>query len=164
MRRARPARVARIPSTASLFGERRRHQPLRQPFAPGDPLPFWVGHRHVDAHHLYDLDVDPSEDEDLVGTRTETEMLDVDVRVMALGGGRVRIWGQVLPPSERSEKGTLPADVVLTHPSYDFVSRPTNALGEFTFESVPEDDYTLIVATGDERLLVERLPARAGRT
>jgi arylsulfatase A-like enzyme len=50
---------------------------LRQPFAPGDRLPFWVGHGCVDAHHLYDLDVDPNEDEDRTGTAAEREMIDL---------------------------------------------------------------------------------------
>jgi arylsulfatase A-like enzyme len=50
---------------------------IRQPFAPGDRLPFWVGSGCVDAHHLYDVAVDPSEDEDLVGTRVEDEMIEL---------------------------------------------------------------------------------------
>jgi hypothetical protein len=50
---------------------------LRQPFQPGDRLPFWVDGRCVDQHHLYDLDVDPTEDEDRVGTRSEREMIDL---------------------------------------------------------------------------------------
>jgi hypothetical protein len=50
---------------------------IRQPFAPGDRLPFWVGGACVDAHHLFDVDVDPSEDQDLVGTRAERESLDL---------------------------------------------------------------------------------------
>ncbi|HEY1740398.1 MAG TPA: sulfatase-like hydrolase/transferase, partial [Acidimicrobiia bacterium] len=50
---------------------------IRQPFAPGDRLPFWVGAGCVDAHHLYDLDVDPFEDEDLVGTGAEDEMVEM---------------------------------------------------------------------------------------
>ncbi|HEX5614239.1 MAG TPA: sulfatase-like hydrolase/transferase [Acidimicrobiia bacterium] len=50
---------------------------IRQPFAPGDRVPFWVGRGCVDAHHLFDLDVDPDESEDLVGTRLEREMLDL---------------------------------------------------------------------------------------
>ncbi len=50
---------------------------IRQPFAPGDRVPFWVGRGCVDVHHLYDLDVDPSEDEDLAGTQREGEMLEL---------------------------------------------------------------------------------------
>ena len=50
---------------------------IRQPFEPGDRLPFWVGRGCVDSHHLFDLDVDPSEDEDLVGTRAERDMLEL---------------------------------------------------------------------------------------
>jgi hypothetical protein len=40
---------------------------IRQPFAPGDRLPFWVGHGAVDAHFLFDLADDPGEDENLAG-------------------------------------------------------------------------------------------------
>jgi hypothetical protein len=50
---------------------------IRQPFAPGDRLPFWASGRAVDRHHLYDLDDDPAEDHDLAGTGIETEMLDM---------------------------------------------------------------------------------------
>jgi arylsulfatase A-like enzyme len=36
---------------------------IRQPYQPGDMLPFWVGGRHVDRHFLFDVDVDPDEQE-----------------------------------------------------------------------------------------------------
>jgi arylsulfatase A-like enzyme len=50
---------------------------IRQPFRPGDHLPMWVGRSCVDAHHLYDLDVDPDEDENLVGTSVEREIIEL---------------------------------------------------------------------------------------
>lgn len=52
---------------------------IRQPFAPGDPLPFWAGGaRNVGRHHLYDLDVDPDETENRAGEpSTEAEMVDL---------------------------------------------------------------------------------------
>lgn len=50
---------------------------IRQPFAAGDALPFWVGRANVGQHHCYDLDLDPDEHENRVGERTETEMLDL---------------------------------------------------------------------------------------
>jgi arylsulfatase A-like enzyme len=50
---------------------------IRQPFEPGDALPFWAGTTCVDQHHCYDVDNDPNENEDLVGTRVEREMLDL---------------------------------------------------------------------------------------
>jgi hypothetical protein len=50
---------------------------IRQPFAPGDRLPFWAGQDCVDSHHLFDLDVDPFEDENLVGTKQEREMVEL---------------------------------------------------------------------------------------
>jgi arylsulfatase A-like enzyme len=40
---------------------------IRQPFAPGDRLPLWVGHGAVDAHFLFDLAEDPGEEENLAG-------------------------------------------------------------------------------------------------
>jgi arylsulfatase A-like enzyme len=40
---------------------------LRQPFAPGDLLPYWVGRGIEGKHHLYDLDVDPDEAENRAG-------------------------------------------------------------------------------------------------
>ncbi len=51
---------------------------IRQPFMPGDLLPFWAANdRIVDDHHLYDLDVDPDEQEPRSGGAMETEMLDL---------------------------------------------------------------------------------------
>jgi hypothetical protein len=40
---------------------------IRQPFAPGDRIPFWVGHHAVDTHFLFDLDNDPGENENRAG-------------------------------------------------------------------------------------------------
>ena len=45
---------------------------IRQPFGPGDPVPYWAAARFT-GNHLFDLSVDPGEDEDLAGTRRETE-------------------------------------------------------------------------------------------
>jgi hypothetical protein len=50
---------------------------IRQPFEPGDRVPFWAGRGCVDTHFLFDLDVDPAEDENLAGTRQEREMTDL---------------------------------------------------------------------------------------
>jgi arylsulfatase A-like enzyme len=50
---------------------------IRQPFAPGDRLPFWVGHNSVDAHFLFDLGDDPEENENLAGTSVESDMVEV---------------------------------------------------------------------------------------
>jgi arylsulfatase A-like enzyme len=54
---------------------------IRQPFAPGDHLPFWVGHGAVDTHFLFDLGEDPGEDRNLSGGGSgavaEAEMLEL---------------------------------------------------------------------------------------
>ena len=50
---------------------------IRQPFEPGDRLPYWARNPPVGEHHLFDLDVDPGEDEDLVGTAVERELIDL---------------------------------------------------------------------------------------
>ena len=50
---------------------------LRQPFAPGDLLPYWVGRGIEGQHHLYDLDVDPDEAENRAGERLEAEMTEL---------------------------------------------------------------------------------------
>ncbi len=51
---------------------------LRQPYAPGDRLPFWgAGTRHVDDHHLYDLDLDPDETENRAAERGAGEMVEL---------------------------------------------------------------------------------------
>ena len=48
---------------------------IRQPFAPGDFLPFWA-YAQFDGHHLYDVDEDAGEERDLVGTVREAEAVD----------------------------------------------------------------------------------------
>ena len=56
---------------------------IRQPFHPGDALPFWVNGGNVGQHHLYDLDVDPDERENRVGEsmqRTMDELLRTALR------------------------------------------------------------------------------------
>jgi hypothetical protein len=50
---------------------------IRQPFEPGDRLPFWVGRNTVDAHFLYDLDDDPGEDRNLVGSAVESDLVEL---------------------------------------------------------------------------------------
>lgn len=50
---------------------------LRQPFRPGDMLPFWANASCVDDHHLYDLSVDPDEQENRVGESGEAEMVEL---------------------------------------------------------------------------------------
>jgi arylsulfatase A-like enzyme len=47
-----------------------------QPFEPGDALPFWAGQVPPSDSHLFDVDVDPEEGEDRVGTTGEAEMID----------------------------------------------------------------------------------------
>jgi arylsulfatase A-like enzyme len=47
---------------------------IRQPFEPGDQLPFWAGRVAPSASYLFDTDVDPLEAENRVGTRAEDEM------------------------------------------------------------------------------------------
>jgi hypothetical protein len=50
---------------------------IRQPFAPGDRLPFWVGSNVLDAHFLFDLDEDPVEERNLVGDPAEADMVEL---------------------------------------------------------------------------------------
>ncbi len=50
---------------------------IRQPFAAGDALPFWVGRGHSGQHHLYDIDIDPDERENRRGETVEREMIDL---------------------------------------------------------------------------------------
>lgn len=50
---------------------------IRQPYGPGDRLPYWAGVHGADEHHLYDVDVDPEEAENRVGERLEAELIDL---------------------------------------------------------------------------------------
>ncbi len=49
---------------------------IRQPFVDGDLLPFWAYGARPGQHHLFDLDADPDEQGDLVGTATEKVLAD----------------------------------------------------------------------------------------
>jgi arylsulfatase A-like enzyme len=50
---------------------------IRQPFGPGDRLPFWAAGRSQ-SHHLYDVDIDPDEAENRAGeAKVERDMLDL---------------------------------------------------------------------------------------
>lgn len=46
---------------------------LRQPFQPGDLIPFW-GSGRFSGSHLYDLRDDPVEERNLVGSPRENDL------------------------------------------------------------------------------------------
>lgn len=50
---------------------------IRQPFEPGDPIPFWATGARVDDHVLYDIDRDPLETENLAGSAREKAAIDL---------------------------------------------------------------------------------------
>jgi len=50
---------------------------IRQPFAPGDMLPYWGLVGQVDDHHLYDLGDDPAAEHNLAGSRSEAQALEL---------------------------------------------------------------------------------------
>jgi hypothetical protein len=51
---------------------------LRQPFAQGDQMPIWsFGDQSVDKHYLFDITVDPNEQENRSGEKSEEEMLEM---------------------------------------------------------------------------------------
>jgi arylsulfatase A-like enzyme len=49
---------------------------ITQPFEPGDPMPFWA-YGSPQGSHLFDVDDDPGELEDLAGGKEEIELADV---------------------------------------------------------------------------------------
>jgi len=50
---------------------------IRQPFAPGDLLPFWASRPRLGEHHCFDVDEDPGEERELGGTAVERELLEL---------------------------------------------------------------------------------------
>ncbi|MGI9577890.1 MAG: sulfatase-like hydrolase/transferase, partial [Microthrixaceae bacterium] len=51
---------------------------IRQPFEPGDMLPMWAfGGVNVDRNFVFDLDVDPDEQENRTGGADEAELIDL---------------------------------------------------------------------------------------
>jgi hypothetical protein len=49
---------------------------IRQPYQPGDRLPFWVPHPPPSASHLFDVETDPGESEDRAGSPLEGERIE----------------------------------------------------------------------------------------
>jgi arylsulfatase A-like enzyme len=47
---------------------------IRQPFQPGDMLPYWSMNPRIDDHHLYKVFDDPMENENRIGEPLEKEM------------------------------------------------------------------------------------------
>ena len=67
---------------------------IRQPFAPGDLLPFWAGGGgHLGEHHLYDVSNDPTEAENRAGETGERDMIDLLRAALADGRGARRPAG-----------------------------------------------------------------------
>ena len=50
---------------------------IRQPFDRGDARPFWALGMRTGEHHLYDLAVDPAEDENRAGEPVEQHSIDL---------------------------------------------------------------------------------------
>lgn len=50
---------------------------IRQPFQPGDQLPFWSVNPPLGDHHLYCIDQDPDEKENRVGDGLEKDMIEL---------------------------------------------------------------------------------------
>ena len=50
---------------------------IRQPFEPGDTLPFWAAAARESDHYLFDLGEDPGERRNLVGTAAEKDAIDL---------------------------------------------------------------------------------------
>lgn len=67
---------------------------LRQPFEPGDALPYWGMRPRIGEHHLYDIDQDPEETENRLGSSDEADM--TELLHIALG--------EVQAPQEQFER------------------------------------------------------------
>ena len=50
---------------------------IRQTFQPGDLLPYWCINPRIGEHHLYDIDIDPDENENRLGGQDEADMLEL---------------------------------------------------------------------------------------
>jgi hypothetical protein len=61
------ARLDRMPGSAVPV--------IRQMWDASDALPFWAS-RRFSGNHLFDLDVDPTENENLAGSPREPDMAD----------------------------------------------------------------------------------------
>ncbi len=87
---------------------------------------------------------------------------EIAMRVAPATGRGVRITGQVMPPPGADEEALSGVGVALTHARGEFRAGVTDEMGEFIFDGVEEDEYTLVVEPPGARLLVDGLQARRG--
>jgi len=69
---------------------------IRQPFQEGDLLPFWSMNPALGDHHLYDIDRDPQEADNLAGKHSALEK-----KMQAL---LIEALGQISAPAEQYQR------------------------------------------------------------
>ena len=72
---------------------------IRQPFQTGDMLPFWCLGGSTDDHYLFDIDNDPDENENLIGTKQEARMIELMEAAL----------DQLEAPTEQAQRLGLPS-------------------------------------------------------
>jgi hypothetical protein len=84
-----------------------------------------------------------------------TDRLDIELHVLSAGPGQVRILGQAL--SRDPELNVADCAVQLLAGEREIGLTSTNELGEFTFEAVPCDNYTLVLVSEEGEIELEHV-------
>lgn len=89
-----------------------------------------------------------------------TDRLDIELHLLPAGPGRVRILGQALPCDPELDVADCTVQLLAGEQEIDLTS--TNELGEFTFEAVPDSDYTLILVSEEWEIELEHVDLTTG--
>jgi len=106
----------------------------------------------------------------LVGIRTgraepgqllyTTGPMDIELHLLPARPDRVHILGQALPRDPDLDVTDCPVQLLAAGQEVGLTS--TNELGEFTFEAIPHDDYTLILVTEEGEIELEHVDLTTG--
>jgi hypothetical protein len=106
----------------------------------------------------------------LVGVRGEptgpgqllytTDQMDIELHLLPAGPGQVRILGQALPRDPDTDMTDCAVQLLAGEQEIGLTS--TNELGEFTFETARDSDYTVILVTEEGEIALEHVDLTAG--
>jgi hypothetical protein len=99
----------------------------------------------------------PSEPGQLLYT---TDLMDIELHLLPVGPGRVRILGQALPHDQDLDMADYAVQLLAGEQELGLTG--TNDLGEFTFEVAPGSDYTLILVSEEGEVALEHVDFTAG--
>ena len=90
-----------------------------------------------------------------------TDWMDIELHILPAGPGQVRILGQALPRDPALNVADCAVQLLTGEREIGLTN--TGTLGEFAFEVVPGDDYTLVLVSEEGEVELEHVDLTAGR-